>query len=482
MKKKSLKLNYFYNLSMLLLNLLFPLITAPYISGILGANNIGKVNYANAISNWFILVASFGIPTFGIREIAKNRDNKTNLSKTFWDLIIIKAIFSVIALVIYTAIILLNKAFREEVMLYLVMSIAIFLNIFSIDWFYQGVEEYGYITLRNLIIKLVSLILIFVSVKNRNDYVIYALISIFALTFSNILNYINVKKYVYLNISKVDFKYYFLNLKIFFVSSLIISIYSQLDQIILGAISDKKSLAYYVRSRQIVNIGISLTNAFSTVLIPKVSYLFRENYSEYKKLLQKSINYIYLIALPTTVGLFMLSKEVSYLFGGNEFLPASKSLFLTSFLVVIVSLGTWQYNQIFLPAGNEKFGLKIQCFVAIINVVFNIILIPKFSYIGTCIAILCAELFGTIIGSFYVKLKYKELKIQYITNSFIIYLISSIIMGIFILFIQSFDNKYYMNLLLSLIFSPLIYGISTIIFRDNISIEIIKVTLKKIKG
>ena len=481
MKKKSLKLNYFYNLSMLLLNLLFPLITAPYISEVLGASNIGKVNYANAISNWFVLVASFGIPIFGIREIAKNRDNKEKISKTFWDLIIIKTVFSLMALVIYTSIILLNKPFRSELPLYLVMNIAIFLNIFSIDWFYQGVEEYGYITLRNLIIKLVSLIFIFLSIKNRNDYMIYALISIFALTFSNVLNYINVRKYVYFNITKVDFKYYFLHLKIFFLSSLIISVYSQLDQILLGAISDKKSLAYYVRSRQIVNIGISLTNAFSVVLIPKVSYLFKENHSEYKKLLQKSINYIYLIALPATFGLFMLSKEISYLFGGNEFLPASKSIFLTSFLVVIVSIGTWQYNQIFLPSRNEKIGLRIQCFVAIISVVLNLILIPKFNYIGTCISIVVAEIFGTMIGCFYVKTQHKELNIKYITTNAIIYLISSIIMAIFILFIQSFNMGYHINLLISLTFAPIIYVISTIVFRDNISIEMIGIVLKKIK-
>ncbi|MEO2592251.1 oligosaccharide flippase family protein [Clostridium tertium] len=196
MNFKSIKKNYIYNLILTTINMIFPLVTAPYLSYVLGAVNIGKVNYATSIANWFILFAAFGIPRYGIREISRNRGSRMKLSCSFWNLLLIQFVLSIVTIILYILFIFSFKSFHNDISLYLLMIVMIVLNIFSIDWFYQGIEEYGYITGRNIIVKIISLILIFLMIKERNHYGLYALINILGLSFNNVLNYINIKNYI----------------------------------------------------------------------------------------------------------------------------------------------------------------------------------------------------------------------------------------------------------------------------------------------
>lgn len=479
---KSVKLNYIYNLILTASNLLFPLITSPYISATLGATNIGKVNYAFAISNWLVLLASFGIPTYGIREIARNRNDKEKLSIAFWDLIIIKIIFTILIIGIYTVIIFSIPNFKAELTLYLVMIILIVLNIFTIDWFYQGIEEYGFITIRSIIFKIISIVLLFAIVKGKNDYVAYALITIFATAFNNILNYVHSKKYVTWTKHKVDFKKYLSELKVFFFSSLVISVYVQLDQVILGTLSGAKELAYYVRGRQVTNIGLSLTTALTTVLIPKAAYLYDNNFEEYKRLLQTSINYIYLISLPCVVGILSLSKEIMYLFGGMEFVGGSLSLAILSILIFIIALGTWQFNQILLPMGEEKRGLHLQILAAIISLGLNFLLVPRLDSMGASIAAVLTEGSGTFIGTYIIIKNYKNLNIKYVTKSAFKYVLAVFFMGISVAILKYAFESLIISLLLSLIIAPIVYLGSIIVLKDQFVIALINSFLIKIKS
>ena len=233
MKKKSIKKNFIYNTILTSANIVFPLITAPYLSYTLGAENIGKVNFATSLVNWFILISAFGIPRYGIREIARNRDDKKELTNTFWNLILIQASLSIITIGVYLLTILNLPRFENELNIYLMMVMMLILNIFSIDWFYQGIEEYSYITIRNIVFKILSIILIFIMVKNSDDYIIYGGINIFGLCFNNILNYFNTKKYIDKKIYKLNILKYLKELRIYFFTTLVVALYTQLDQLFL---------------------------------------------------------------------------------------------------------------------------------------------------------------------------------------------------------------------------------------------------------
>ena len=481
MKVKSMKRNYIYNLVLTVINMIFPLITAPYLSYVLGAENIGKVNYATSIINWFILFASFGIPRYGIREIARNRENKKELTNSFWNLLLIQVIISFIAIILYLVVIFNIKVFRQDLNLYILMIVMIILNIFSIDWFYQGIEEYGYITSRNLIFKLISIILIFTMINDRDDYLIYALINILALSFNNVLNYFNTKKYIDKKIYKLKVLYYLKSLRVYFMTTLIIALYTQLDQAFIGAKS-QKDLAYYVRSKTVLGIGFSIVNSLITIFIPRTAYLAESNYNEYKKIVNKSINYIYILSFPCFVGILLLSGEIMLLLGGSEFLPARYSLQIISILVIITSIGSWQINQVLLPNKLENLALKIQTVAAIMSILLNVILIPKFSYIGAAISWLITEIFLTALEGIFIKLECKELKIKYFNKSALKYFIAVVVMGIVILLVKKFVKNNVYIIAVSLIIGPIFYFGIIILLKDNMVIELINQLKSKLKG
>ena len=467
MEKKSLKINYFYSIILTIVNMIFPLLSAPYLSYILGAENIGKVNYATSIINWILIFATFGIPRYGIREIARNRDNKDKMSDSFWNLLFIQLILSIIAIIIYLVIIFSFDIFRDEISLYLIMAIMIFLNIFSIDWFYQGIEEYKYISSRNLIIKIFSLVMIFTMIKKKEQYILYAFINIIALSFNNILNYLNTKKFIKRKVFKINFLFYLKELRVYFITTLTISIYTQLDQIFIGSLSPS-NLAFYLRSKTILGIGLNILNSLIIVLIPRIAYLFESSFNEYKKMLNKSINYIYLIGLPCVMRMILLSREIMLVLGGNEFLPASYSLNIIAILIVINSIGSWQINQVLLPYKYEKLAFKIQLIAAILSTILNIILIPKYSYIGAAITWVLTETFLVIVEGIVIKRKCTELKIKYFSNSLIKYIIATIIMSIVVLIIKMIFNNNFIIIIISTISGAITYMISVVLLNDNI--------------
>lgn len=471
MKNKSIKKNFIYNTILTSANIIFPLVTAPYLSHTLGAENIGKVNFATSFVNWFILISAFGIPRYGIREIARNRDDKEELTNIFWNLILIQSILSIIAIVLYLLIIFNVSRFESELNIHIIMVMMLILNVFSIDWFYQGIEEYSYITIRNILFKIVSIVLIFIIVKNPEDYILYAGINIFGLCFNNILNYLNTKKYIYKKIYKLEILKYLKELKVYFITTLVIALYTQLDQLFIGYGSEQH-LAFYLRSKTVQGIALSITNSLVTVLIPRTAYLIKNDYESYKKVISKSINYIYIIGLPCIVGIFLLSKEIMLFLGGEEFIPASYSLKIISILIVINAVGSWQVYQILLPYRKEKIALNIQIISAIISVVMNIILVPKMSFIGAAIAWCITETMLVIMEAIAINRECKDIRIGYITISFKKYFISSLVMGIPIIMLKQILKNYILIIFISLLISPFIYGISCILLKDDVALSI----------
>ena len=473
MKKKSIKKNFIYNTILTSANIVFPLITAPYLSYTLGAENIGKVNFATSLVNWFILISAFGIPRYGIREIARNRDNKKELTNTFWNLILIQASLSIIAIILYLLTIFNVPRFESELNIHLMMVIMLILNIFSIDWFYQGIEEYSYITIRNISFKIISIILMFAMVKKSDDYMVYAGINIFGLCFNNVLNYLNTKKYINKKIYKLEILSYLKELRIYFLTTLIIALYTQLDQLFIGYRSEQH-LAFYLRSKTILGIGLSITNSLITVLTPRTAYLIKSDYKSYKMIISQSINYIYIIGLPCIVGIFLLSKEIMLFLGGEEFIPASYSLKIISILIVINAIGGWQVYQILLPYRKEKVALNIQIISAIISIVLNIILVPQMSFIGAAIAWCITESMLVIMEAIAIKRECKDINIKYITESLKKYFIAVLFMSVAIIIIKSTIKNHILVIFISVIISPFIYGIGCILLKDDITLNVLE--------
>lgn len=479
-KNTSLKINFIYNFSLNIINIIFPLITAPYISRVLGADNLGKYNFSLSFSSWFLIFAAFGTTTYGIREIAKVRNDKQLLNKTFTEIFLINFTATLVSFTVYVITIFINHRTNTEITLFLVSSLSLLFNLFCIDWLYIGLEYFKYITLRNLVIKLLSLISIFIFITKGNDYVIYALIGVIAIGITNIFNFFFSKNFVRLSFRSINIKKHIKAILVFFGSNIVVSMYTIFDQVLLGFFSTNKDVAFYSRSRQIYSIALTITLSISTVLLPKLAYLFKNDFESYKKLLGKSINYIYIFSVPSALGIAVLANDLMYFFGGREFEGAYISLIILSILVFNVSFGTWQYNQLFIPVEKEMVGLKIQIFMAILSVGTNLILIPRYGYIGASISLVFAEISGTMFAIYYAKNKIKEVKVTYITKSLLKYIFASMIMLFVILLFKFLNFGCMVNIIFGLFVGvPIYFGILYLI-KDKLLIEFIYYFREKI--
>lgn len=479
MRQKSLVKNFIYNSMYNGLNLMFPLITAPYISRTLGASNLGIVNFATTVVNWFILFAIFGTTTYGVREVAKNRNNNKKLNSIFSEIVIINGTLSILVTIIYFIIVLNVKQFRTELPLYLIMSINIILNMFSIDWLYQGIEEYRYITIRSAIFKIISLISIFLFIKESGDYVLYGLISVMSTSFSGILNYIYSRNFVKLTFKKISPLRHFKKLKIFFVHALIVNLYTNFDQVLLGFLVNTKSVAYMTRSKVITSTAILLSSSISNVTLPRASYYFENDRKKFNELLKVVPNYILIITIPLTAGIIALSKNIMYILGGMEFVEASNLLMILSIIIIFSSLATWLHQQILVPVGMEKVGMFSAVVVSIYSITSNLILIPIIGYIGAGLTQVISEVITVAIRYFYIKkiLDYKEINI--INKSTVKYVFSAIIMFFIVISVNSnFSSDLGFGFLISAFFGVLTYFSILLVTKEKITLEIMERLIK----
>lgn len=469
--------NYIFYLGNLMLDLLFPLLLSPYITRVLGAEKIGTVNLANSVSAWFVLIVAFGIPMYGIREVAKVKNNKEELGKVFSELFILRVIMTIIGVCIFIIFLLAVPKFRNEPILYIGMILNLLLYIFSVDWFFQGIEKYQYLTIRNLLFKTITFVLTILLIKNSSNYIIYAYIQVLSLALFNMINFISCKKYVNIKFKEISVLKHFKKLKVFFIAALVTSTYTIFDSIVVGFMLDESSLAFYSRARQVIAMGLTLTLSLSTVLIPRISYLYdSDNKEEFKNTLIKSFKYILMISIPLGLGITILSKEIMYFFGGDEFIAGSNVMMVMAFIVVFDSIYTWTINQILVPTGNEKNALFIQILMAISNLSLNFILISKFGVIGAAYSILLTEIIGALVGIFTVRkiitLRGKKIYIQK-------YLLSGIAMSGFILFIKDRINNNLASLIVCGILGSSIYFIVLIILKEDSLFEVIRLANNK---
>lgn len=482
MKQKSLIKNALFNFTYTGLNLFFPLITAPYISRILGAANLGKVNFATSIVNWFILFAVFGTTTYGVREVAKIRDDKSGLSKLFSEIVFINGLLSFLVSIIYFILVFNVSNFNNELPLFLIMSLSIILNMFSIDWFFQGIEEYKYITIRSAIFKTISLISIFLFIKSPNNYTIYGLISVSATSLSGILNFIYSKKFVKINFRNIDPLRHVRALSVFFIHTLVVSVYTNLDQTLLGFLVDTKSVAFMNRSKTVTSMAIAVSTSISNVTSPRASFYLKNDLIKFYELLKTVPNFIMWITIPITMGCIVLAPNIMFILGGEEFQQATILLRIIAVVIILSPLSAYLQNQVLIPTGNEKLGLKAAIFSSIISIVFNMLLITRIGFIGAGITVLISELSAVLIRFYMVKkiLRYKE--IRFINKSSIIYAVSALIMSVVVVLIKGVIPNLLISFFVGALAGAIIYFGILFLFKEKIMLFIwskIKLGIKK---
>lgn len=452
----SVKKNFSYNIIYQILTLILPLITAPYISRVIGAEGTGIYSYTSSIVQYFILFAMLGMNNYGNRTIAKCRNDKDELSKKFSSLYIFQLITSTLMVILYIGYIcLFNNQYLEASLIQLIYLIS---TCFDISWFFFGLEKFKLTVIRNTIIKILSATSIFIFVKNKDDLMIY----ITLMSASHLLSQLSLWPFLKSEVKlvKPKIKDIMSHLKpnlILFIPVIAVSLYKIMDKIMLGNMATVQDVGYYEYAEKIINIPLSIITALGTVMLPRISNLVANNNQEKIKFyIDKSMQFVLFVSIAMCFGLIAISPRFVPIFLGDEFVQTGYILQLLSVTIIFISWANVIRTQYLIPNEEDK-PYIISVFIgAIINFVVNILLIPRYKTIGAAIGTICAEISVAIYQTIAVR---KEIDFRKYIKYIVQFILSGLIMYIIIINLTHIMNNSYLLIISQVTLGAIIYCI-----------------------
>ncbi len=474
MQEKSIKKNAFLNVMRTGLSLVFPLITFPYTSRVLGPASIGQVSFAQSIITYFSMIAALGISNYGIREAARLRNDIEKLTVFTKEIFRINLISMTVAYLLFAIALLCVPKFSSIARLLCVCSGTIFFTSIGFDWLYSALEDYAYITVRSFIFQVISVVLLFVLVKSPDDYILYAGIGVVSGAGSNICNFFHTRKYIRWK-QKVQYNCIKHVKPIFtlFAMSVVISVYTVLDTVMLGFITDSTQVGYYTAATKINKIILSVVTAVSTVLLPRLSFYAEDKQSgRFEELAEKGMKFLIIFALPATVGLTLVSYPTMILFSGQQYVAAIPVMQVMNPIILIISLSGLIGIQIFMPLRKEKYTLVSVIGGAVVNFTLNLLLIPRYGAMGAAIATVCAESVVTVTQLILARhyFVWKNILIHSVQC-----IVAVICMGLAVYFVMFFFSSYFFQLIVGVCAGIVVYFIVLLLLRNKFLFEILKI-------
>ena len=476
-KQTSIKKNYIYNLLYQILALIVPLITAPYTSRVFGPEGVGIQSYTNSILAYFTLFAALGTASYGQREIARNRKDKQKISQLFWEIELLSMITTGVAIVFW--VIMIMRSFRYTPY-YLVLTISIVAVAFDISWFFSGFEMFQYIVLRNSIVKIAGIILLFSVVKGKNDLLLYmALIAATGLAG-------NISMWTYLPklLQKTSLK----SLNIFshleytvtyFIPTIASSIYTVMDKTMIGIITSETENGYYEQATKIIRMEQTLLLSLNTVMTSRMSHLFAQGKTEeIKQKILKSFDFLLYMAIPLMFGTIVIAKRFVHWFFGSEYSRTAIIMHFLCPLPLIICISNVLGSHYLTPSGQRVRSSKGIVAGACVNFALNLVLIPELAAVGAAIASLVAE---TVISFVYVRMSKGYITWKNLWDKSWKRLAAGGIMMIIVHVIGNLIEKDIVATLVQIICAVLIYGLALLILRDDFEKNYLSLIRAKIR-
>lgn len=438
---RSIKTNFSLSLTNTVIGLLYPVITFPYISRVLHPDGVGLIQFLQSVVSYFALFAALGIPLYAVKEIAKYKNDEKERNKTTAEILIL---FCVQTLIIYSVLLISGfvvNQFHENLVLFLILSFHLFLVAIGCDWFYQGVEEFKYITIRSLLVKFLSLIALFVFVKSENDIYVYAILIVIAEAGNYVINFIHLRKFVSfrsINFRELDIKRHIKPAFEIFLLNVIVSIYINLDSVMLGFMKGNESLGYYTAATKITKAFTGFTSALGFVVFPRIAGYFKEgNMESFRDLINTSLSFTMFVLIPVSVGLFACAPPLISVFCGSDYSSSILTLRILSPIIVFISVSGILGTNALYAMDRQRVVMISTASGAILNMILNFSLIPSLSQDGAAIASLVAEL-SVAITMLYFGNKY--IKLAFVDKCLLQVILSTIVMATVIVVM----NKYFL--------------------------------------
>lgn len=475
---KSIKKNYIYNLILQVVNIVMPFITAPYLSRVLGVQNIGISSYTISIVSYYILVSNLGVSSFGQREIAMSRDSKKRYSEVFWNLFLFKLFLGGLSIIAYLP---LTIFYKDYGFYFLILIIDLIGNIIDISWLFQGLEEYETLSKRNVVIKAIFTIAIFVFVRSKSSLWIYLLLYGVSILMSSAAVWCKLPSLVqFIHLKNINIFKYTKDTIIYFLPQIATSIYTVLDRTMLGFFDYSKiESGYYEQSYKIIQAALAVITSLNTVMSPRISYLYaKKKIKEIRVRLRKSLRFTNMIAIPIMFGIASVASCLVPWFFGNEYLKVIDLLILFSPIVLIIGLSNCLGGQCLTPCGFRAKSAIALWVGAFVNLICNFLLIPKLGSIGAAIGSLVAE---TVITVLYFMLSKKYVSFKKTAKDSFKYFASGIVMYATLAGVLKLVPPTIIGTFVKCLCGVLVYAFCLFMLKDELFVEYFNNIMEKIK-
>ena len=475
----NVKKNYLFTASYQLFALLVPIIVAPYIARVLGASGTGVYSYTYSMVRYFWLASALGTATLGVRSIGMYQNDLKKKSECFWNIVLLKAILSVIFGMLYFLYVVLVS---DNKVIAIIQGINLVAVLFDITWLYQGMERFDKVALKNFIIKVLSIIYIFTIIKTSNDLWKYTLGVAFFQLVGNFILWFNIGNYVEkVKVSSLRPFKQFKNALLLFIPSVAAQIFSVFDKSMIGWITNNSlENGYYEQAIKIVDMSLMIITAFAAVMIPKMAREYRNNDKEkINESLDKSFRFVIALAVPMFFGILSISKSFVPLFFGEEYVKAVIILNILSLLFFFMGINSVSGTQYLISTNQQNTHTKFLIIGGLLNIILNVILISRYNAVGAAIGSVAGEVLITVLE---LSFLYRSGQYNFMRNAKTVwkYLLSGLIMYVALYCFSSYMTSL-IYIFLFIIMGAIIYVLLLLLFREELITNEMKAIINKFK-
>lgn len=475
---KKLIQNYIYNIAYQLVKIALPLVTVPYLYAHIGAETLGISDFASNIAGWFILFGTLGVNTYGNRTIAKVRDNKEQMSITFWQIFLMQCVNMLIATVCYGVYVYFTVSNHLEI--YALTGFILLASLVDITWFFYGVEDFKKASVRNILVKLAGVVLLLLFVKKPADLYLYVIINSVSELVGQSIMFLQLKKYI--DVKKVSLKDAYQNhfkpTIALFVPTIAISIYTLLDQTMLGYLHSELHLNYYKTSMAFIKMFLYFITSIGAVMLPRVTNVFynqADGKSQAQSLVQTTMKIAVMMAAPMCFGMVAVAPKFI-----PWYLPSApiiaNLIMIGCPIVLFISMSNVTGIQYMVPTGMVKQYSNSVIGGAVINFILNSFLIPGYGAYGAIISSCIAEASVTLIQLYFIR---KELGTRFFNRSYLKIVLSAVLMyGVVYLIGTCFEASLLCNLVQA-VAGVVVYFVILLVLKEELLMRIVRKVLKR---
>lgn len=468
----SLKTNVLLNLLNTFVNIAIPVVTFPYAARVLQLEGLGLANFLGSVVNYIVLITGLGIPMYAVKEVARHRDNIEERNHCTIEIAVLSFLLCLVGYVVVAVLCIAVPRISAHTDLFLILSLTIVFTAIGVNWFYQAIEDFKFITVRAIFFRILAAVCLFVFVHSPDDLLMYCCCMVLLAVGNNIINFVHLRKFISLwqiKWAKLNIRQHIRPTLQVFLPNLITSIYGNLNIVMIGFMQDDAAVGIYSAGNKLVLIVLTVITSLSVVLLPRCSNLVASGkMDDFGVISLKTIHLIFASALPCMAGMMLLSEPLVVLFCGETFAPASAVVMWTAPVLLLIGLSNVVGIQILYPLGKQNIVVWSMVVGILLNFVLNLLFIPFMSYMGTVWATLIAEVVVLFIQCYYGR---KYIPFSYAQLRPAKYLAGSCLMAAVIVCFFSLFSENAVTALCAAAIGALVYGLTLFVLKDVLLLE-----------